>query len=350
MSAIQQFSMSALADLMIEEETEESYMEDDDDYDRNTLNATDKSLASTQYSADYETEEFEQESVCMESPKHNSTDDDFVDNLEPLTCQAVLEPDCSALTGSTSNGSDSVLDYSDSQNETSSRTLHAMPVNKFSLSPIGPSGRAAPDVKTVNYDDLQEITGVKVDGTEGKDQIVDRENSFEHGHSHSMVQSSPLQDNCVEKQHRPGTALTLRVNSNSNSNSRSTTLSQRQVEPTSLQNNDEARIKKQISPKMAYGRQHKGYSAVTKLSAAEVRTVRLPTSSSSGSGGNRGAQLPMHHSSPQLASSSSSDHNLNPSDINLMREVRKVLNKIEQSDAVSQQVQKVGNSCGSGGA
>lgn len=329
MSAIQQFSMSALAGLMIEESPEEneesSYLEDEDYQERAALNITDKSMASTQYSADYETEEFEQESLCASPPQQTRTEDEFPDNLEPLISQGDLEPDSSALTGSTTSGSGSGLNYSDSQyDNNSSRTMHAMPPeNKFPLSPIGPSGRA--DVRTVNYNDLslQEITGIQESSTERHAQSNDRDNSFEHGQSHSLVQSSPLSENRGK-------------NSSSSSHLATSNPSHQQVKPMSaLQSSSGTPLNTthvEVT-KMAYGRQFKGYSTVTKLNAADVKKVcaSVGTSSGSDSGSRR---------KPSQAVCNG-EHNLNPGDIKLMREVRNVLNKIEQGDAVSQEVQKV---------
>lgn len=300
---IQQFSMSALADLMIKEEPElegESSILEDDDHERGTVfNGTDKSMASTQYSADYETEDFDQESLCMSPPQRTDTGGDFPDDLEPLISQGDLEPESSALTGSASD-SGGALSYSDSQNENSSRTLHAMPPgNKFTLSPIGPSTRSPAKGRQSHLDD--------------------RDTSFEHGSSHSMVQSSPLAPSGypptgtppyhIQPEKPKQTMKTVFHSDNVNNHNR--------VQMSALN----------------YGRQVKGYSAVTKLNASDVKRVRAGVLASRrpGTTGSEGVQ--------QIGCNG--EHNLNPDDIKLMREVRNVLNKIEQSDAVSQQVHQV---------
>lgn len=308
MSAIQQFSLSALADLMIEEEPDESFMEDDDTHDRSALNATDKSMASTQYSADnYEAEEFEQdESVCTLPPqdtKKEGEEDISFRNFDSLP-DVELEAEGSSITGS-SAGSGSVLNYSDSQNEhfDSSRTV-AAPVNtivnkNFTLSPIAPSSR--PGLRTVNYEDLQEISGIRVDGRDNIEKNSDqddRDGSFEYNPSHSLEQSSPFPRQNPSPIVLPQTATNI------------------------------------VSSKLAYGRRQKGFSVVTRVS--EVEAGRSPgkesdpsclfaTRQSNGGGGDEGQ----------------GEHHLGPADINLMREVRRVLTKIEQGEAVTQEVQKV---------
>jgi hypothetical protein len=344
MSAIQHFSMSALADLMIEEESEEYFLDDDDHPDKDsvtgaggkgaTVIATDKSTASSssQYSADYEEEDFEQESVCASPPppqpegdpptEENDTYNDIhipvTQNLEENhSNNDVKDINNSLLTGS--SGSSNVLNYSDSQNGTSSRTIHAMPLNKFTMSPIGQSSQ--PTTRTVNYNDFNGIRGASASTAGGVYQSNDRENSFDHGDSHSIIQSSPLQEN------RENTNLNkFKVSDAQRSNRPSVTTHNPRIDafpPTA----------RSVQSKVAYGRQNKGYSVVTKLNSADVTNVRSKLSKS-------GCRTTLA-TGRDPSSPSQGGHSLNPEDIALMREVRKVLNKIEQHEAVSDQLQKV---------
>lgn len=321
MSSIQQFSMSALADLMIVEEPEEYCMDDDENHNDDNANTTDRSADSAQNYSDYETEDFEQESVCKSPQTQRDDYDDFendedanlINNLESQSRSIIPEPDASALTGCTSS-SGGALSYSDSrsQNENSSRTMHAMPMNKFSMSPILPACRTSPRGDSRSDHDnspsrIGEVTDL-FDPLYKRDD--NREDSFEHGHSHHML----LPSSHLKLSSPGGTAggsSALHIGRDTHSAA------------TNYRN---------VRSKVAYGRQSKGFSAVKMLSAEEVRRARTAPPPRLTPALHVGAQQLQGHE----------DHNLNAGDITLMREVRRVLNKIEQCDAVSQQVHQVG--------
>lgn len=288
-----------------------------------------KSLASTQYSADYtyDTEEFEQESFSLpvssphppEKPlKSSHIEDDSARMEEKKRSDSFF-----------SESSGSALDYSDSQNEASSRTIFEMPNSRLNnLSPIGQSKGQHAEMRTLNYNDLQDITGVNIDEIKQRD-IGD--DSFDNGHSHSMVQSSPHIEKVVDNKAEP-------VQSNKLYNS--TLPPELSSKPHNLA--DDNKIIKAKQRKVAYGGQYKGYSTVRKLNSADVSKLRQTSSQTKNDENSTYHDInSSRNRSYQPKVVNNGEHNLNADDIKLMREVRKVLNKIEQSDMVSDEVQKV---------
>ena len=338
--SIKQFSLSALADLMIEEEPEDSYFEDEDDHEslsphsrsekkvteEYVLNATDKSFTS-HYSNDYDVDDFEQESVCNSPQKPSSTTDVVADDASTEDKEMVQQPENSNLTELTN--SDIPLNYSDN----SSRTVFGMPGNTLTLSP-----RESSNIKTLNYNDLQEITGVDISNI-GKEIGSGSENDkSEHELKVDSMNSSPssaIGNNNVSPQDKSSPSM---------SQGESSQNPKIVYGPNTPSNVPDIPVKQKVHSRIVNGPQSRGYSAVTRLDATEARRMCPSVGTSTRSTANRShngqpTAYRQLHSAPKVLSNG--EYNLNSDDIKLMRDVRSVLNKIEQNEAVSKEVHKV---------